>query len=152
MQVSLMQMIKNFILPKLGLPDSKESVNLLLNIIRSQQMVEENFGDAKITEALCDEGLMKAGKSFELPLSRGNVDVKFKSSTDHLLQFADFSAWFVTRMKHIADKHPQNVKPWEKELVLIYTTLPFANLKPTTYIINDDKPFDYDKEIEEREE
>ncbi len=152
MQVSLMQMIKNFILPKLGLPDSKESVNLLLNIIRSQQMVEENFGDAKITEALCDEGLMKAGKGFELPLSRGNVDVKFKSSTDHLLQFADFSAWFVTRMKHIADKHPQNVKPWEKELVLIYTTLPFANLKPTTYIINDDKPFDYDKEIEEREE
>ncbi len=150
-QVAIMQAIEKYIVPKLGLPEGKESVNLVLNIIRSQQMVEKNFGDAKISEAFCDEGLKKAGKDFTLNLTGGDTKVTFKNSTDPLLQFADFSAWFVTRVKHIADKHPKDVKPWEKELLQIYSTLPFANLKPAVYYIDDDQPFDYDKEIEEAE-
>ncbi len=150
-QVGIMNTIKKYILPKLELPDNKESINLILNIIRSQEMVEKTFGDARITEVFCDEGLKKAGKDFSLALSAGDVKVTFKSSTDYLLQFADFSAWFVTRVKHITDKHPQEVKPWEKELLKIYSTLPFTNLKPAVYYIDDDQPFDYDKEIEEAE-
>ena len=151
-QVAIMQTIEKYILPKLGLPQTKDGTNLVLNIIRSQQMIEENFGSARITEAYCDEGLKKAGKDFTLALSAGDTKVTFKSSTDYLLQFADFSAWFVTRVKHIADKHPKDVKPWENELFKIYSTMPFANLKHTVYHIGDDLPFDYDKEIEELED
>lgn len=147
-QVQMMDVIKKYILPKLNLPDQTEAVDLVLNIIRSQQSLEQVIGkDAVITEAVCDEGLKKVGSNFKLPLSKGEISVQFEHSTNYLLQFADFVAWFVTRVKHICDKDPLKIKSWEEELLFIYSKLPFANLKSARYLINNNKPFNYDKAI-----
>lgn len=149
-QVALMNMIKTHILPKLNLPVNNSSVNLILNIIRSDISLNKIVGaDAKITDAYCDEGLRKIGNSFKLGLSKGDVNVSFESSeSTYLLQFADFVAWFVTRTKHILDKHPTKVKEWEKELLQIYSTLPFSNMENGRYLIGNKKTFNYDKAIE----
>lgn len=149
-QVMLMNMIKDSILPNIGLPKDNTSMNLVLSVIRSNGSLNKFYGNnAKITEAVCDEGIKKSGKSFALPMTSGNVEVKFDKSTNYLLQFADFAAWFVTRAKHILDKPPEKQKAWEKELLYIYSTLPFANLEHTKYKIGSTKPFDYDKTIDE---
>lgn len=149
-QVQIMNMIENIILPEIKLPKDKKSVNLILNIIRSDLSLHKLFeNDAFIREVLCDEGIKKAGNNFSLNLSSGKIDVKFEHSTNYLLQFADFVAWFVTRVKHILDKAPQDVKEWENELLRIYSTLPFANMGKAEYVIGSNKKFDYDRTIEE---
>ena len=103
-QQKLLDMINNNIIPNINLPEGIDSTNLILNIIRSDKTLTDNIeSDAKIVEAFCDEGLRKSGSKFTLNLSKGPVDVLFQSSTNYLLQFADFAAWFVTRIKHISN-------------------------------------------------
>lgn len=148
-QVQLMNVVEKCIVPRLGLPKEKSSTNLVLSIIRSVNEVEKIYGKrAKITDVICDEGLRKKGTEFVLPLSQGDTNVRFEESTNFLLQYADFAAWFVTRVKHILDKKPEEQKEWERELLYIYSTLPFLNMGMQEYEIGSKKPFDYDKAIE----
>lgn len=150
LQVKIMDNVKKYVLPNVNLPVDNKSMNLILSIIRSNVELKKAFDcDVKISEVICDEGIRKNGNSFQICLEDENIDVKFDSSTNPLLQFADFAAWFVTRVKHILDKHPQKVKDWEKELLLIYSTLPFSNMGQTEYVINSEEPYDYDKSIDD---
>ena len=48
--------------------------------------------------------------------------------------------------------NPEKIKEWEKELIYIYSTLPFANLGSAEYVIGSDKKIDYDKIIDELSE
>ena len=145
-----MNVVENYIVPQLKLPKDKTSTNLVLNIIRSAHQLNEAYGPtARISDVICDEGVRKKGNSFVLPLSTGETNVRFEESTNYLLQFADFSAWFVTRAKHILDKKPEDQKEWEKELLYIYSSLPFTNMGHLPYEIGSKDPFDYDKAIDD---
>ena len=149
-QVQLMNIIESVIVPNLKLPKDKSSTNLILNIIRSSNELEKLYGEPiHISEAVCDEGLKKSGNEFSLALSGGTTKVRFEQSTNYLLQYADFAAWFVTRAKHILDKKPEDQKEWEKELLYIYSSRPFTNMGMLPYEIGSLEPFDYDKAIDE---
>ena len=58
----------------------------------------------------------------------------------------------MTRAKHILDKPAEKQKEWEKELLEIYSSLPYANMGEANYIIGDTDNFDYDQTVEDLQE
>lgn len=127
---ALIDFVKANILKNVSLPKSDASANLFFTVLRANKLVLDEYENAEIFEAVCDEGLLKNGRTITIPLTDNKIKVKFESSAENkLLQLADFTAWLLTRTKHILDKDADKRKDYDEFILQVASSLPYYDIE-----------------------
>ena len=126
---------------------------MILAYMKAKQYAEGE-GDA-IEKVVCDEGMRKNGTNITIPTD--NCPIEFKSSKEcKILQFADFTAWIVTRAKNIFDKVSvkKELSDTDKQVLEVYEMLKDNFVGLSTFVLNDEGicKFSYDDLFDDDED